>query len=146
MRTRLLTALPVAVLLMAGACGNSAHQGGHADSSSKGDRTVEVEMQDFAFSPSSFQVKKGETVTFRFNNPTTLLHEAVIGDEAYQAEQKKAMAEHGAHDKEAKVVEVAAGKTGELTYTFAKDGTLLIGCHQPGHYEAGMKATVTVTA
>jgi uncharacterized cupredoxin-like copper-binding protein len=143
---RLLTALPVAVLLVAGACGNPSHQGGHADSSSKADRTVEVEMKDFAFSPANFQVKKGETVTFRFNNPTTLLHEAVIGDESVQAEHEKAMDEHGGHPKEGKVVEVAAGKTAELTYTFAKDGTLLVGCHQPGHYEAGMKAAVTVMA
>jgi uncharacterized cupredoxin-like copper-binding protein len=107
---------------------------------------VEVEMKDFAFSPSTFRVKKGETVTFRYHNPTTLLHEAVIGDESVQSEHGKAMTEHGGHPEEGKVVEVAAGKTAELTYTFAQGGTLLIGCHQPGHYEAGMKATVTVMA
>lgn len=29
-------------------------------------------------------------------------------------------------------------------WTFTEPGTVLIGCHQPGHYSAGMKGTVTV--
>jgi uncharacterized cupredoxin-like copper-binding protein len=37
------------------------------------------------------------------------------------------------------------GKSGELTHTFEEAGEILIGCHQPGHYEAGMKTTITVT-
>jgi uncharacterized cupredoxin-like copper-binding protein len=47
---------------------------------------------------------------------------------------------HG-HDN---ALSLKAGETGSLTMTFAKAGSLLIGCHEPGHYEAGMKATVTV--
>jgi uncharacterized cupredoxin-like copper-binding protein len=42
-------------------------------------------------------------------------------------------------------VEVKPGTTGELTVTFDKAGDVLIGCHQPGHYPAGMRATVTVS-
>lgn len=42
-------------------------------------------------------------------------------------------------------VEVRPGETGELTVTFDKPGDVVIGCHQPGHYEAGMRATVAVS-
>jgi len=43
------------------------------------------------------------------------------------------------------VVEVKPGKTGELRYTAQQAGTLLIGCHQPDHWKAGMRATIDVT-
>ena len=36
------------------------------------------------------------------------------------------------------------GESGELSYTFDLPGTYQIGCHQPGHYAAGMKIEVTV--
>jgi uncharacterized cupredoxin-like copper-binding protein len=41
-------------------------------------------------------------------------------------------------------ITVDPGKTGELTHTFDRTGTVEIGCHQPGHYAAGMKLAVTV--
>ena len=37
------------------------------------------------------------------------------------------------------------GKSGDLTYRFDEAGTYEIGCHEPGHYAAGMKITVNVT-
>jgi uncharacterized cupredoxin-like copper-binding protein len=40
---------------------------------------------------------------------------------------------------------VEAGESGEMTYTFRAGDELLIGCHEPDHYEAGMKVTVNVT-
>jgi uncharacterized cupredoxin-like copper-binding protein len=48
-----------------------------------------------------------------------------------------------AHDR-ANTVTVAAGETKELTWAFTEPGTVLIGCHQPGHYDAGMKGQITV--
>lgn len=39
---------------------------------------------------------------------------------------------------------MAVGKEAALTRTFTEAGTLVIGCHQPGHYAAGMKATLTI--
>jgi uncharacterized cupredoxin-like copper-binding protein len=36
------------------------------------------------------------------------------------------------------------GETNELTWHFTEPGTVLIGCHQVGHYAGGMKATITV--
>jgi len=42
------------------------------------------------------------------------------------------------------VVSVEAGATGEVTYSLAKKAHLLIGCHEVGHYEKGMVATLDV--
>ena len=49
---------------------------------------------------------------------------------------------HGGGDEEALTVD--PGETGELTHTFEESGSIEIGCHQPGHYNAGMKITVEV--
>ena len=42
-------------------------------------------------------------------------------------------------------VTVKPGQSGDLTYTFDTAGTYEIGCHQSGHYDAGMKIAITVT-
>lgn len=39
---------------------------------------------------------------------------------------------------------IPAGETVELTWTFGDEGIVLIGCHQPGHYDAGMTGRITV--
>jgi len=41
-------------------------------------------------------------------------------------------------------VDVPAHATVTLVYTFDHEGTLIIGCHVPGHYAAGMRGTITV--
>lgn len=50
--------------------------------------------------------------------------------------------EHGAGDDDAVTVE--PGDEAELTCTFDEAGRVEVGCHQPGHYKAGMKIDVTV--
>lgn len=41
-------------------------------------------------------------------------------------------------------VEVKAGKSATVHFTPNRKGTFEIGCHVEGHYEAGMKGTLTV--
>jgi uncharacterized cupredoxin-like copper-binding protein len=41
-------------------------------------------------------------------------------------------------------VSVAPGAEQDLTHTFDDAGEVLIGCHEVGHYEAGMVARVRV--
>ena len=50
---------------------------------------------------------------------------------------------HGGSDAEAITVE--PGKTGSLTRTFDEAGTVVLGCHEPGHYASGTKATINVS-
>ena len=52
--------------------------------------------------------------------------------------------DHGGGTDDADAVTVEPGESGSITTTFDESGTVLIGCHEPGHWEAGMKATVSV--
>jgi uncharacterized cupredoxin-like copper-binding protein len=136
------------VVLVATGCSSHDH-----DSAPKG-RIVEVSMTEMAFTPSSVAVTKGERITFRFVNNGNVVHEAVLGDEAYQREHEQLMKAPGStgkddghgdhHHDSSNTVTVGPGATMELTWTAGESGTLLIGCHQPGHYGAGMKAEIRI--
>jgi len=39
---------------------------------------------------------------------------------------------------------VQPGQIATLTQTFTTAGSTIIGCHEPGHYKAGMRLTVRV--
>jgi uncharacterized cupredoxin-like copper-binding protein len=109
-------------------------------------RTVEIlANDDFTFVPAEVSVAPGETVTFRVVNQGSLVHDFTLGDQATQDEHEAEMAEMEdmAHD-EPNVMSVPAGETMELTWTFPESGTVLIGCHQPGHYDAGMNGEITI--
>jgi uncharacterized cupredoxin-like copper-binding protein len=109
-------------------------------------RTLDVTMADTRFDLARVDVRVGETVRFVFRNQGKLVHEAVIGTAAAQDAHEKQMAAGGGdmvmHEPGA--VSIDPGHTAELSYTFAQAGQLFIGCHQPGHYAAGMKMTISV--
>jgi uncharacterized cupredoxin-like copper-binding protein len=111
------------------------------------DRTIEVSAtDDLRFDPDSVTVAEGETVLFRIVNQGQLPHDFTLGDEAAQQVHEEEMAEMGGMEMpdEPNAVVLAAGETKELAWTFTQGGTVLFGCHQPGHYDAGMKGEVTV--
>ncbi len=87
---------------------------------------------------------KQQTVRFEFTNEGQSTHEFLIGDEADQAEFEEAMQADMDHGTDAGV-SVDPGQTDSFEYTFDEAGELLAGCHEPGHYETGMVATITVT-
>jgi uncharacterized cupredoxin-like copper-binding protein len=125
-------------------CGGD-HDSHGGSSDAKATRTIDVTMKEFAYEPASVSVKAGETVKFVFRNEGSILHDAFIGDEAAQAEHEREMREVGKHHED-HAINVIPGETGELTHTFGKAGeALIIGCHETGHYAAGMKMTVTVS-
>jgi uncharacterized cupredoxin-like copper-binding protein len=96
--------------------------------------------------PAAMTVKAGVPVTFVVTNSGTIEHEFYLGDEEAQAEHEQEMAAMGGmgHD-EPEGIGVEPGETKELTYTFTEPGQTLAGCHVVGHYDGGMKATITVT-
>ena len=51
---------------------------------------------------------------------------------------------HHGHHGDAAVLVLDAGQSGELMVTFDDVGEFIIGCHIPGHWEAGMRATIAV--
>jgi uncharacterized cupredoxin-like copper-binding protein len=111
------------------------------------DRVIEITASDdFRFDPSSIEVAVGEIVTFRVTNTGAIPHDFTLGDEATQQSHAEEMEEMPgmAMSDEPNAMALAPGETRELTWHFTEAGELLIGCHETGHYEAGMKAQVTV--
>ncbi|HET8522361.1 MAG TPA: plastocyanin/azurin family copper-binding protein, partial [Thermomicrobiales bacterium] len=115
------------------------------------DRTIEIATTDqFRFTPSDITVREGETVAFVITNNSNAPHEFVIGDESVQQAHEEEMASGDemmngdSMNGQPYAVDVAPGETATLVYTFDKPGTLLIGCHVPGHYAAGMTGKITV--
>ena len=107
---------------------------------------IEVELTDaLRMEPAEMRVPAGLPVTFVVTNTGVLPHEFYLGDEQAQAEHEEEMAAMPgmAHD-EPEGIGLDPGETKELTYTFEAPGTILAGCHVPGHYGAGMKAVITV--
>jgi uncharacterized cupredoxin-like copper-binding protein len=146
---RFTTALFAVAVLTLAACGDD-----DTDSTAgSGTRTIEIEMRDIEFSPDEVQVEPGETVQFVFHNRGAIVHDAFIGDEAAQEEHEMEMrGGDGGMDMDAEGhddggeggITVEPGETGELTHTFREGDELLIGCHEEGHYEAGMRITINV--
>ena len=82
-------------------------------------------------------VEAGTPVTFVVTNVGVIPHEFMLGDEDIQDEHEQEMLEMGGmpmdHD-HANAITVQPG------------GTILAGCHLPGHYSAGMMATITIAS
>lgn len=161
---RLILALMVLSVLLAACAGSTAStttaeahdehgegvpfgEPGHA---ADADRVIDIDANDdFTFGPTDIKVSAGETITFRITNTGSLPHDFTLGDQetqdAHEAEMAEMMenGEMTMHD-EANAVALVSGETKDLTWHFTESGTVLIGCHQTGHYEAGMKGAVTV--
>ncbi|WP_341253792.1 cupredoxin domain-containing protein [Euzebya pacifica] len=122
--------------------------GSPADAS-EASRTIEIEADDdFTFDPAEVEVEVGETVTFSVTNVGQLPHDFTLGDAETQQAHEEEMAEmEGDMDRgatEPNAVTIPAGETVETTWTFTEPGEILIGCHVPGHYDAGMRGTITI--
>ena len=141
---RILFLLLIPALALLAACGSDDGSTG-AGAGSNADRTIDVEMRDIAYAPTTIDIRTGETVRFNFKNTGQVEHDAFIGDAAAQDAHEKEMREgHGDHGKGASAVSVKPGKSASLTHTFDKAGQVIIGCHEPGHYIGGMRITVNV--
>ena len=110
------------------------------------DMVVEIVMSDFAFALEDLVVPVGSTVRFDFVNDGVIEHEAMFGD-AHQQEEFAELGDHGdvgTHHGEVEAITLDAGGSGSVTVTFDEVGEMMIGCHLPGHWDAGMSATFVV--
>jgi len=109
-------------------------------------RTIEIKTLDrMKYDPASLTLNRGEIVRLVVTNTGRLRHEATIGSaaeqQAHAAEMKAAP--DISHDSPNSVI-VEPGQTKELIWRFDQPGRFEIGCHIPGHYQAGMIAEVIV--
>jgi nitrite reductase (NO-forming) len=97
-----------------------------AATASSGTTAVTLKASEFKFSPSSIEVPVGQKVTFTLDNTGVVEHDITI-----QAAGFTLLAKAG---------QVATGE-----FTFNTAGVFDIICSIPGHKDAGMKGTLTVT-
>lgn len=146
-RTGRLLFVPLAAALVLTACSATATGAGTDESPRAVDLTMTDEM---GFEPARIEVGRGETVLFRVRNVSHEGHEAYIGTDA---EQRLHEARHYAlrADEQTQTahmgygIHVARFGTGELVFRFDEDTEYVVGCHYPGHYEAGMRAVIEVS-
>jgi uncharacterized cupredoxin-like copper-binding protein len=113
------------------------------------DRVVELSIEGMHFIPDRIEVKAGELVAFVVTNPNDIPHELFIGTAAEQAAHEamhmaaaasnQAQVRHGGYG-----IYLAPHDTGVVSYRFDTAGEIVLGCHLPGHWDAGMHATVVV--
>lgn len=115
------------------------------------DGTIEISaFDDFRFDPNEVTVQAGEEVTFALTNEGEIVHEFVLGPESVQMAHEEAMAEGGdmegmmEPEGQLAAVELEPGESVEVTVTFPEAGEMPFGCHEPGHFDAGMFGTVTI--
>jgi uncharacterized cupredoxin-like copper-binding protein len=113
--------------------------GATGSSATAGD-PVAITLDDFTVTPSRSSFTVGQTYTFTATNEGKVVHEMVIEK---GGDVDKALDAGG---QEAEAEDIAPGASKSLTWTFTEPGTYQIACHKPGHFEAGMVATITVTA
>ena len=103
-------------------------------------RLVHIDMTDqLMFEPQTLAVAQGETVSFILTNSgRAVIHEFAVGP----------IGPVYGDEVDGKVVmeadELDPGSTHVLTYTFSGTGPFGYACHEPGHFEAGMKGMITV--
>lgn len=108
------------------------------------DKTVNISMLDtLKFDPATVSVKMGQTVKFEITNTGAIVHEFVLGDQAMQDQEETAMA-GGSMTSGPNAVQLQPGESATVVWKFTVAGPLLYGCHEPGHYAAGMVGTIDV--
>ena len=153
MRLARFALIPGAVLLVAACSSGSgattsaaAATASSAPSASPASTRIEVNLTDaLRMEPAQMSVPAGVPVTFVVTNSGAADHEFFLGDETAQMAHEEEMATGGMAHGEPAGITVKPGETKELTHTFDAARQTIAGCHLPGHYAGGMKASVTVT-
>lgn len=132
------------ILILLGGCGGRGESTTEEGSGpTKASRSLTVTMRDpFAYEPASLEVMEGETIEFVVVNEGRNRHEFLIGDEKKQQEYEEAMRQggHEGHGQESNGVSVEPGREKSFVFTVPRaEGPLLFGCHEPGHYQGGMR-------
>ena len=147
---------PLVIGLLAMACGaDSVATPPISPGTAAQPRDVNIITKDYSFLPPEVDLVPGETVLLHVINGGLEVHEVVIGDQPVQdAWEAAEAAAANPPPGPTPVVTVPAATAGirivvesgqrvDLLWTVpANPGALLIGCHIPGHWAKGMRATI----
>ena len=106
---------------------------GTVDSPRVVDLTADDELKFF---PNVVPVVEGETVTFNVTTGGQAIHEFMLGPEAVAFADTAGTPE---------IADIGPGQTKSLTFTFDGPGPYAFACHEPGHFEAGMRGYIVVS-
>jgi uncharacterized cupredoxin-like copper-binding protein/Cu/Ag efflux protein CusF len=150
-----------AILLLSAslAAASPGHSGGHNDMAvgepgdeAKVTRTIDVTMfenddGEMLFQPNTLEVEQGQTIRFNIVNDGEIKHEFVLDEKEKNVEHRELMLRFPEmeHD-DPNALQLDAGESGSIVWTFTNAGTFEFACLIPGHYESGMYGTVEVSA
>lgn len=125
-------------------------------------RDVNVIARDWSFQPDPVDLVPGEVVVLHVVNGGLDVHELVLGDEAVQDAWEGAEAATVGHppgptpvvsvppELAGLRVVVESGERLDVVYRVPSEpaavASLILGCHIPGHWDRGMRATVRVVS
>lgn len=88
---------------------------------------VAGDPDEFRFIPGNLTVQEGQSVGVTFRNDGDIAHEFSIKG-------------YGFH------IHLEPGEEGQASFIADEEGTFVFGCYIPGHFESGMKGSLTVEA
>lgn len=133
------------IALLLSACGGSSTS---SEAESTGPKEVSVAVKDeFNFDPNTFTAKAGEEVNIAFENTGSIAHSFVILNSGVAAEDIVGASEDEQHDLLVlEMHDAQPGESGSETFTAPSEpGEYTFICAVPGHAQAGMTGTLTVT-
>jgi uncharacterized cupredoxin-like copper-binding protein len=99
-------------------------------------RTVQVIAgPGLAFYPAAISVVRGETVTFAVTTIGPTTHEFMVGPADAVVADASGTPE---------IADIGMMQTKAITFTFDGAGPYAFACHATGHYEVGMRGTITI--
>ena len=119
---------------------------GKASDPAHASQTITIDMTDgLRFEPSEVSVSRGETVRFVVKNTGTMMHEMILGTHDSLHEHAELMKKFpGMEHDELHMAHVSPGNEHVMGWQFTEAGEFHFGCLVPGHFEGGMKGTITV--
>ncbi len=126
--------------MMGGALGDQAGPGspGFVAGTTSAPRIVRIVAgPGYVFSPSEVPIVAGETITFEVTTMGLTVHEFMVGPAADVSADSDAAPE---------IADIGMMETKSLAYTFDGPGPFAFACHEPGHFEAGMRGVITVAS
>ncbi len=144
----------VALAVLIAACGAEASPPLALQPIEGAERTIDVSVTEFQFQLSTIEFQPGENVGFRIRNEGVVSHDfrvtTVAALEEYQSSARATPVQEEEAlerlDSQSTSVKVGPGATEDLLVKFdASDPYDVLVCLIPGHFEAGMRADLTVS-